>query len=64
MLKNYEDEGSMEGSNVKIEKLQKELLKWANAKKDYNDLANEIDRLRKHLLIASAFILIKLLIFI
>lgn len=42
-----EDEGSMESINVKLEELQKELLKRANAKKDYNDLADEIDRLRE-----------------
>lgn len=42
-----EDEGSMESINVKLEELQKELLKRANAKKDYNNLADEIDRLRK-----------------
>jgi hypothetical protein len=29
-----EDEGSMESINVKLEELQKELLKRANAKKD------------------------------
>ncbi|KLE14148.1 recombinase family protein, partial [Clostridium sp. C8] len=42
-----EDEGSMESINAKLEELQKELLKRANAKKDYNDLADEIDRLRE-----------------
>lgn len=42
-----EDEGSMESINVKLEELQKELLKRANAKKDYNDLADEIDHLRE-----------------
>lgn len=42
-----EDEGSMESINVKLEELQKELLKRANAKKDYNDLADEIDSLRE-----------------
>ena len=41
------DEGSMESINVKLEELQKELLKRANVKKDYNDLADEIDRLRE-----------------
>lgn len=41
-----EDEGSIESINAKLEELQKELLKRANAKKDYNDLADEIDRLR------------------
>ncbi len=42
-----EDENSMESINAKLEELQKELLKQANAKKDYNDLADEIDRLRE-----------------
>jgi predicted nucleic acid-binding Zn-ribbon protein len=42
-----EDEGSMESINAKLEELQKKLLKRANAKKDYNDLADEIDRLRE-----------------
>lgn len=42
-----EDESSMESINVKLEELQKELLKRANAKLDYNDLADEIDRLRE-----------------
>ncbi len=42
-----DDEGSMESINAKLEEFQKELLKRANAKKDYNDLADEIDRLRE-----------------
>ena len=42
-----EDEGSMESINAKLEELQKELLKRANAEKDYNDLADEIERLRE-----------------
>ncbi len=42
-----EDENSMESINAKLEELQKELLKRANAKLDYNDLADEIDRLRE-----------------
>ncbi|MFV0441533.1 MAG: DNA recombinase [Lachnospirales bacterium] len=37
----------MESINAKLEELQKELLKRANAKKDYNDLADEIDHLRE-----------------
>lgn len=41
------DDGSIESINAKLEELQKELLKRANAKKDYNDLADEIDRLRE-----------------
>lgn len=42
-----EDEGSMKSINIKLEELQKELLKRANAKKDYSDLADEIERLRE-----------------
>ncbi len=42
-----EDEGSKESINAKLEELQKELLKRANAKEDYNDLADEIDHLRE-----------------
>lgn len=42
-----ENEGSIESINAKLEELQKGLLKRANAKKDYNDLADEIDRLRE-----------------
>lgn len=42
-----EDEGSMESINAKLEYLQKELLKRANAKEDYNDLADGIDHLRE-----------------
>lgn len=39
------DDDSIESINAKLEEFQKELLKRANAKKDYNDLAVEIDRL-------------------
>ena len=42
-----EDESSMESINAKLEELQKELLKRANAKEDYKDLADEIDHLRE-----------------
>lgn len=42
-----EDETSAEGINARLEKLQKELLKLANSKKDYNSVADEIDRLRE-----------------
>lgn len=42
-----EDESSAEGIEVKLEELQKELLKRANFKKDYNDIADEIHRLRE-----------------
>ncbi|HFI0082025.1 TPA: recombinase family protein [Streptococcus suis] len=41
------DDSSIESINAKLEELQKELLTRANAKKDYNDLADEIDRLRE-----------------
>lgn len=37
----------MESINAKLEYLQKELLKRANAKEDYNDLADGIDHLRE-----------------
>lgn len=42
-----EDEGSIESINARLEELQQELLKRANAKQDYNDPADEIDRLRE-----------------
>lgn len=42
-----EDENSMESIDFKLEKLQKELLKRANARQDYNDIADEIDHLRE-----------------
>ena len=41
-----DDEGSIEGINAKLEELQKELLKLANNKQNYTDLANEIDHQR------------------
>lgn len=41
------DDNSLESINERMEKLQKELLKTANAHKDYSDLADEIDRLRE-----------------
>lgn len=41
------DDNSLERINERMEELQKELLKIANAHKDYSDLADEIDRLRK-----------------
>jgi site-specific DNA recombinase len=41
------DEGSIESIKSKMEELQKELLKRANDKKDYNDIVAEIDRLRE-----------------
>lgn len=42
-----EDETSSEGIDAKLEELQKELLKLANSKKDYNNIADEIYRLRE-----------------
>ncbi len=42
-----EDENSVEGITAKLKEKQKELLKLANAKKDYNSVADEIDRLRE-----------------
>ena len=42
-----EDETSSEGIEAKLMELQKELLKLANSKKDYNSVADEIDRLRE-----------------
>lgn len=42
-----EDESSLESINARLEETQGELLKRANAKQNYNDLADEIDRLRK-----------------
>lgn len=40
------DETSVEGINVKLKELQKELLKLANSKKEYGSVADEIGRLR------------------
>ena len=42
-----EDETSSEGIETKLLELQRELLKLANSKKDYNSVADEIDRLRE-----------------
>ena len=41
------DETSMESIDAKLEELQQELLKRANARQDYEDLADEIDLLRE-----------------
>lgn len=41
------DDNSLERINERMEELQKELLKIANAHKDYSDLADEIDRPRE-----------------
>lgn len=42
-----EDETSTENLDVRLEELQRELLKRANAKQNYDDIADEIDRLRE-----------------
>lgn len=42
-----EDETSVEGIEAKLAELKKELLRLANGKKDYSDIAEEIDRLRE-----------------
>ena len=42
-----EDETSSEGIETRLLELQKELLKLANSKKDYNSVADEIDRMRE-----------------
>ena len=42
-----EDETSAEGINAKLEEMQKELLRLANSKRDYNSVADEIDLLRE-----------------
>lgn len=47
MVIRQEDETSAEGINARLEELQKELLRLANSKKDYNSVADEIDRLRE-----------------
>ena len=46
MVLALEDETSMESLDAKLEELQQELLKRANARQDYEDLADEIDSLR------------------
>lgn len=47
MVLALEDETSMESLDAKLEELQQELLKRANARQDYEDLADEIDLLRE-----------------
>lgn len=42
-----EDESSVEVIEAKLTELQKELLRLANGKKDYSDIAEEINRLRE-----------------
>ncbi|MGN8961557.1 zinc ribbon domain-containing protein [Bariatricus sp. HCP28S3_D3] len=41
------DESSAENIEARLEELQKELLRRANSKKDYNSVADEIDHLRE-----------------
>lgn len=47
MVLALEDESSLESINARLEETQRELLKRANAKQNYNDLADEIDHLRE-----------------
>ena len=47
MVLALEDETSMESLDAKLEELQQELLKRADAGQDYEDLADEIDRMRE-----------------
>lgn len=42
-----EESRSMENFDARLRELQQELLQRANSKKDYDDLANEIERLRE-----------------
>ena len=46
MVLALEDDTSLESIDAKLEEQQQELLKRANARQDYEDLADEIDRLR------------------
>lgn len=47
MVLALEDEASMKSIDAKLEELQHELLKRANAGQDYENIADEIDCLRK-----------------
>lgn len=47
MVLALEDETSMESIDAKLEELQQELLKRADAGQNYEDLADEIDRMRE-----------------
>lgn len=47
MVLALEDESSLESINARLEEIQRELLKRANAKQNYNDLADKIDYLRE-----------------
>lgn len=42
-----EDESAVDDIDARLEELQKELMKRATAKKDYGDIADEINRLRE-----------------
>ena len=42
-----EDKNSLESINARLEETQKELLKRANSKQNYDDVADEIDRLHE-----------------
>jgi hypothetical protein len=42
-----EDEPSAEGISARLEELQKKLLRLVNFQKDYNSVADEIDRLQE-----------------
>lgn len=47
MVLALENKSSMESIDAKLEEVQQELLKRANAGQDYDDLADEIDKLRE-----------------
>ena len=47
MVLALEDENSLESINARLEETQRELLKRANSRQNYNDLADEIDHLRE-----------------
>lgn len=47
MVLALEDESSLESINARLEETQRELLKRANSRQNYNDLADEIDHLRE-----------------
>lgn len=49
-----EDKNSLESINARLEETQKELLKRANAKQNYDDVADEIERLREMKQVALA----------
>lgn len=49
-----EDKNSLENINARLEETQKELLKRANAKQNYDDVADEIERLREMKQVALA----------